>query len=73
MVAIDSHEVLRRLSVGIVQILVRYRVSPQLQLWHLYLSVSVQPVSDLHSHVPYVTLLVSRRRCTNRRNTLASG
>jgi hypothetical protein len=40
--AIDRHEVLRRPSVGIVPILVRYRVRistalvPQLQLWHLY-------------------------------------
>jgi hypothetical protein len=51
--AIDRHEVLRVPSVGIVLILVRYRVSfstalvPQLQFMHLHWPVSVQSVGDL--------------------------
>jgi hypothetical protein len=55
---IDRHEVFRGPSVGIVPILVRYRVSfsmalvPQLQLWHLHWLVTVQSMGDLHSQLP---------------------
>jgi hypothetical protein len=55
---IDRHEVLRGPSVGIVPILVRYRVGfptaliPQLKLWHLHRLVSVQTVDDQLSQVP---------------------
>jgi hypothetical protein len=56
--ATDRQEVLRGPSVGIVPILVQYRMSfskalvPRLQLWHLHWLVSVQSVGDLHSQVP---------------------
>jgi hypothetical protein len=65
--AIDRHEVLRGPSVGIVPIVMRYRVSfsmalvPQLQLWHLHRLVSVQSVGDLHSQVPQVLHFLSHR------------
>jgi hypothetical protein len=55
--ATDRHEVLRGLSVEIIQIFVRYRMSfstalvPQLQLWHFHWLVSVQSVGDLHLRV----------------------
>jgi hypothetical protein len=52
--AIDRHEVLRGLFVGMALVLVRYRVSfstaviPQLLLWNIHWLVSVQSVGDLH-------------------------
>jgi hypothetical protein len=58
--ATEGHEVLRRPSVGIVPILIQYRVTlsmtfvPQLPLWHLHLFVCVQSMGDLHSCVLYM-------------------
>jgi hypothetical protein len=58
--AVDRYEVLRGPSVGIVPILVRYRVSfstvliSQLQLCLLHWLVSIQSMGDLHLQVPWV-------------------
>jgi hypothetical protein len=56
--AIDCHNVRRGLSVGLVSVTVRYRMSfftalvPQLQLWHLRWLVSVDSMGAPHSRVP---------------------
>jgi hypothetical protein len=61
----DCHEVLRGPSVGIIQILAPYRVSPyavfvlHLQLWYLHLLVSVQSAGDFHSRVLKVVHFMS--------------
>jgi hypothetical protein len=48
---VGRKDVIRRSSVGIVPILVRYHavLVPQLQLWHLLWLMSVQSVDDQHS------------------------
>jgi len=52
----NCQDLLRGASVGLVPILVLYRVTstalfPRLQLWNLHWPVSVEPVGDLHSQV----------------------
>jgi hypothetical protein len=77
--AIDRQEVLRGPSVGIVPILVRYR-----EILHDSRSITAVMAFSLagvrtvrgrpaFTNVVGVTFPVSRRRCSNRRNTLACG
>jgi hypothetical protein len=73
--AIDRHEVLRVPSVGIGPILVRYRVS---FFTAAIVASSLAGVRTVRGRPAFtsaigVTLPVSRRRYSSRRNTLASG
>jgi len=65
--AIERQEAIKEPSIGIVPVLLRYRVGfstalvPQLQLWHLYWLVSLQAVGEAtFTCFRVVTLHVSR-------------